>query len=137
MPRKPKGETTPTKGFISLRDFLLIGRVDDESVIDEYKTGPQWIQLYETAKRQYQQYGQTPPFGSYVASIRSGLGGPIGTVKLLSGIEKFGDNEFFVLDRGEKTQENISFLVDKRFWWAYFAVIPESEKKKKEPESIL
>lgn len=138
MPRKAKVEKTSCKGFISLHDFLLIGKVDDESVIDEYKTGPQWIQLYETAKKQFKIYGFSPPVGSFVAAIRSGMGGPIGTLKKLTGIDSLGGKQFFLLDRGDNSQENVTYFVDKLIWWAYFAVIPDGDSKKpKEPESIL
>ena len=138
MGRKPKDGTEKTsKGFMSLHDFLLVGRVDDESVIDEYKTGPQWIQLYETAKKQFKLYGPNPPIGAFVVAIRSGLGGPIGIVKKIIGIEYFGQKEFFQIGKDkDPSEEEPLYLVDKLIWWAYFAVIPESEKPK-EPESIL
>ena len=138
MGRKAKEKTikVSAKGFMSLKDFLLVGRVDNPSVIDEYNTGPGWIKLYETAKKQFLQYGLNPPIGAFVTTLRSGLGGPCGLLKKITGIETYGDKEFFILDRGENSQENVSYLVDKLIWWAYFVVIPESEKPK-EPESIL
>lgn len=136
MPRKAKTIKVSAKGFMSLRDFLLLGRVDNHSVIDEYNTGLGWTKLYDTAKKQFQLYGSNPPIGSYVTTLRSGLGGPCGLLKKITGIETYGDKEFFIVDRGENSQENISYLVDKLIWWAYLVVIPESEQPKK-PEDIL
>lgn len=122
--------------FMSLKDFLLLGRVDNHSIIDEYNTGPGWIDLYEKAKKQFKIYGSSPPIGSHVITMRSDLGGPCGSIKKITGIETYGDKEYFILDRGEYSQENVSYLVDKMIWWAYFSIIPESENAK-EPVSIL
>lgn len=136
----PRGAKTvvkvSAKGFMSLKDFLLVGRVDNHNIVDEYNTGPGWLKLYETAKKQFLAYGLNPPIGSYVTTLRSGLGGPCGLLKKITGIEVYGDKEFFILDRGEKSQENLSYLVDKLIWWAYFVVVPDSEQPK-EPENIL
>ena len=138
MGRKRKENTikVSAKGFMSLKDFLLIGRLDAPSIVDEYNTGPGWIKLYETAKKQFLLHGLNPPIGAFVTTIRSGLCGPCGLLNKITGIETYGDKEFFILDRGENSQENVSYLVDKLIWWAYFVVIPESEKPK-EPENIL
>ncbi len=137
MPRKKKSEgELSCKGFMSLQDFLLVGRVDDQDTVDEYKTGPEWIRMYETAKKQFHAYGLNPPLGSFVVTTRCGFGGPIGIIKKLTEIEVFGDKEYFVLESGDRTQEKMSYLVDKPLWTAYFIVIPESEKPR-EPEDIL
>lgn len=113
---------------MTLRDFLLVGRIDDENVVNEYNTGPEWIKMYETAKKQFLAYGLSPPIGAFVTTVRSGMGGPVGILKKIAGIETYGEKEFFILDRGENSQENFSYLVDKLLWWAYFTVIPESEQ---------
>lgn len=138
MPRKAKESIikVSAKGFMSLKDFLLVGRVDNANVVDEYNTGPEWIKLYETAKKQFLAYGLNPPMGAFVTTLRSGMGGPCGILKKITGIESYGDKEFFILERGESSQENLSYLVDKLIWWAYFVVVPNSERPK-EPESIL
>jgi len=138
MPRKAKEKIirVSAKGFMSLRDFLLVGRVDNESVIDEYNTGPEWIKLYDIAKTQFLTYGLTPPIGAFVTTLRGGMGGPVGLLKKITGIETFGEKEYFILERGENSQENVSYLVDKLIWWAYFIVIPESEQPKK-PKDIF
>ena len=140
MPRKPKAkEASVSSSFISLKDFLLLGRVDDERIVDEYKTGPEWINLYEAAKKQCKLYGDSPPIGSTVATVRSGIGGPVGILKKITGTESFGNEEYFVLARAESSQDSLNYLVDKSTWWAYFLVIPEDSRseKKLEPESIL
>lgn len=138
MPAIPKAKSSSNKAFISLHDFLLIGKFTSpgESNSNELRSGEEWVALYESAKNQHKMYGYNPPLHSMVSTIQSGFGGPRGMLKVISGIDKYGLDEYFILDRGEQYQENVSYLVDKRVWWAYFVVIP-GQPEKKEPDSIL
>lgn len=122
-----------SKAFISLRDFLLLGNMDPDLDSEEYNTGVQWVQLYELAKKQWKQYGDSPPIPSFVTTIRSGFGVPIGSVKKIIGMERFGDSKYLVLGRANISQEDISYLIDVKTWCAYIAVTTDH----KEPESIL
>jgi hypothetical protein len=137
MPRIPKKENS---SFINLREFLLIGRLEEsEKHNEDYRTGREWVALYEAARNQHKLYGMNIPLPTVVAMTRSGFGGPQGIPKVIPAIERYGDEEYYLLVPADKSQEDMVYYIDRSQWWAYCVVIPAQEQTPnvKELENIL
>ena len=118
--------------FMSLREFMSLpddmGRIDNQA-----QTGRYWISSYDTAKASFDAYGDSPPAGATVETVRGGFGyrGAGRQLKLV-GVDP-GDDNYFILEElhpspglsgyassGDYKQRFVSYRPQ---WWKDFKVV--------------
>lgn len=116
------------KKFYSLREFLLLlDPLDDppfrsihqnEMMDDRSRSvAEDMVKRYDLAKASWEKYGEGPPVGSKVITIRSGFGGSAGRILTLNGVHK-GYSKCFSLE-DEKGGLYSSTI---QCWWSDFKV---------------
>ena len=100
--------------FISLAEFLAI----NDGVIESL-SGQSWLKRYEIAKKSFEDYGDKPPVGSLVETLRPGFGGWSGVHLTLNGVFK-RDERYFELARNDGVSISL-----RKTWWRDFRIVKE------------